>query len=54
MQDGKQPGGSKTPRPYMLSPQNEDQDGPKYDPVSQGEVPKDPCGFFSQGTKEKE
>lgn len=45
------PKGAKAPfqqyeRVEVLSPQNEDFDGPKRDPVSGGEMPKDPAGFL--------
>jgi hypothetical protein len=37
----------------LLAPQNESYSGPQYDhnPVSAGEVPADPLGYFSQGTE---
>ncbi len=50
MQDNRE--GTKVPF-RTLSPQNEDMDGPKYDPVSAGEVPKDPAGFLAPDESKK-
>lgn len=38
----------------LLSPQNESYDGPQYahNPVSAGEVPSDPAGYFPEGHNE--
>ena len=41
-------------RVVLLAPQNESYAGPQYDhnPVSAGDVPPDPLGFFPGGTGE--
>jgi hypothetical protein len=40
-------------RVVLLSPSNESYDGPQYDhnPVSAGGVPRDPVGYFPEGTE---